>query len=258
MAIPGLGLGKIVPNPCGAEVNRNWDAVGDFFNNVVTYITNHLGTKLAEIELLPALNDCQPAIVFTTPITFRPLYLDDPANPTIPPEWVRNYRGLGVASEEVGVKPVGYIAFDPNTNEWELVQIDHVRVETLGEVVKVSGGVNFIGNVITAPYCGEHADSIATVQARALRALGLTDGGSTCILHSNEVELEVFSSTADPADYEEIAFEAVQVLTDVYQAGAYGNIVGYYWRIFTPCSSLVGEEILIYVDRCDSGTSSGL
>jgi hypothetical protein len=254
-AIP---IPKIVPSPCGAEVDRNWDAVGDFFNNVVTYIVNNLGTKLAEIELVPGLTDCQPEIVFTVPITFRPLYLDDPANPTIPPEWVWNYRGLGIAEFEAGVAVKGYIAWDANTNEWELVQVDHVRIETLGSVEKVPGAVEFIGNVITAPYCGAHEDSIDTVLARALRALGLQDGGGTCILYSNEVELEVFDSTTDPADYEEISFEAVQVLTDVYQAGAFGNIVGYYWRIFTPCSSLVGEEILIYVDRCDSGTSSGL
>lgn len=256
--LPGIKLPKVVPNPCGeAETNRNWDAVSNFFNNVVTTIINNLGTRLAEIELTPDINSCQEAIVFTNPITFRPLYLDDPNNPTIPPEWVHNYRALGVAEFEVGVKPVGYIAFDPNEEEWELIQVDHVPIDTLGRVTKVPGGVAFDGDKITAPYCGANTAELETVLARAISALGLQNDGSSCILYSNEVELEVFAATSDPTNYVEVEFESVQVLTDLAQLGANGDIYGFYYSIYVPCSSAIGFELLIPVDTCLDGDGSG-
>lgn len=250
----------IVPNPCGdTETNRNWDAVRKILNQIINNIYNGKagGTLIAEVSLVPDPVECVKEDVTVAPGTFRPLFIEDPANPMIRPETVKNYRRLGVAESQVGVLPKAYIAFDPNDEslqKWEILNIDHISATILSDAEFTSGqGIHFTGVVATVIPCGPTEDDVGvdieTTTARALYAVGI-NGVNGCSLYSNEVELEVFSATNDPTEYVEFSFDSVQVLTDVYQATAYGNILGYYYRLYVPCATLVGEDLLIYVDRC--------
>jgi hypothetical protein len=269
--LPGGGIIErpdmhIVPNPCGAEVDRNWDAVRRIFNQIITNIYNSQagGSLIAEVQLAADPVECVKPLVDVVEGTFRPLFVEDPENPMIRPTVVHNYRSLGVVQQQVGVNPKGYIVFDPNDaslQKWELWQLDHVPVTILSDAEFISGqGIHFTGMVATVIPCGPAEDDVGvdieTVTARAIYNLGLNGVGG-CSLYSNEVELEVFSSTNDPTEYVEITFDTVQVLTDVYQSSAYGNIIGYYYRLYVPCVELVGEDILIYVDRCAAQSGSG-
>jgi hypothetical protein len=158
------------------------------------------------------------------------------------------------------VNPWGYIAYDPNDaseQKWELIQMDHIHVTILSDAEFISGeGVHFTGLTATVIPCSPAQDDVGvdieTTTATAIYNLGINNVNG-CSLYSNEVTLEVFSKSLDPTEYVEVTFGTVQVLTDVYQSVPYGNIIGYYYRLYVPCADLVGEDILIYVDRC--GTS---
>jgi hypothetical protein len=253
----------IVPNPCGeAETNRNWDAVRRIVSNIYNSILNGQagGTLMAEVQLAPDPVTCVEENVDVVFGTFRPLFIEDPANPMIRPTTVKNYRGLGVY-ETLGVKPKAYIAYDPNdTSEqvWEIIEIDHVPVTILSDAEFQTGqGIHFTGMLATVIPCGPAADDvgvdIATVTARAIYNQSITSA-SGCSVVSNEVEMEVFSKTLDATDYVEYTFDSLNVLTDAYQSTPYGNILGYYYLVYVPCATLVGEDLLIYVDRCLSGS----
>ncbi len=254
----------IVPNPCGeAETNRNWDAVRRIVTNIYNNIQNGLagGTLMAEVELVPDPVTCVKEDVEIVAASFRPLFVEDEANPMIRPPTVKNFRGLGVAEQQIGVRPKGYIVFDPNVesqDRWELVQIDHIQATILSDAEFQSGaGIHFTGVVATVIPCGPAEDDVGvdipTVTARAIYNQGINNVNG-CSVYSNEVELEVFSKTLDATDYVEYSFDNASVLTDVYQSTPYGNILGYYYRLYIPCAVLIGEDLLIYVDRC---TSSG-
>lgn len=250
----------IVPNPCGeAETNRNWDAVRNIITNIYETIQNGTGggTRMAEVELIPDPEVCVKEDVEIVQASWRPLYVEDPANPMVRPTSVKNFRGLGVAEQQIGLRPKGYIVFDPNVeslDRWELVQVDHISVTILSNAEFIAGqGVHFTGVVATVIPCGpaegEVGVDIETVTARAIYNLGVNNVNG-CSLYSNEVEMEVFSTTLDPTDYVEFTFDNVNVITDVYQGTPYGNILGYYYKVYAPCVTLVGEDLLIYVDTC--------
>lgn len=249
MATPGLSFpaGSIVPNPCGeAETNRNWDAVRRVITNIVNNINNYgSGTRIAEVGLVDDVSACVPAVVSISAGSFRPLFLDDPANPMIVPETCLNYRMFAVANG-----PKAYIAYDPNENKWEIIEVDHALITAIVNAGKIPGAVRFITNVFTAPQCGgSGVIDLETTTARAIYNQGVNSSGG-CTIYSNEVEMEVWSKTLDPTNYTEYTFDSLQVLTDVYQTTAYGNIMGYYYRVYAPCIQLVGEDLLIYVDTC--------
>ncbi len=247
-------LSRIVPSPCGEEVNRNWDAVREIINNIVNnyYLR---GSLIAEIALVPVGDECAGDPVATDPDTFRPLFQEDPANPMIRPTEVYNPRGLGILNSDKA-----YIVFDPNDpsmQRWEIMQVDHTEVDVLSDATFTAGlGINFEGVKIRAQTCEPIAALIPTVTARAIRALELSGTGG-CSIISNEIELEVLGATDDSTDYVEITFDSLQVLTDVYQDGAYGNIYGYYYQVYAPCINLVGPDLLIYVDTCHAMSGGG-
>lgn len=250
MPVPGLENPDmaIVPNPCDeAATNRNWDNVRRIMSQIVTVIQEGAGTLMASCTLQDDPLQCVPDLV--TIGNFRPFCVQNPSSPVQVPTQVRNRLGIAVSGN-----PYALLARDPTQtaieDQWEIVNVFNVSFTAVSAVTKSGAACTYDFGVFSAPTCNANGSTtiFTTTTARAIRELfpGCISGN----LLSNEVEVEVFSKTLDETDYIEFEWDTLLVLTDVYQSVPYGNIIGFYYRVYVPCVDLVGEDTLIFVDRC--------
>lgn len=248
----------IIPDPCDeAATNRNWDAVRRILVQVTNILNERAGTLMASVTLIHDPNECTPAIVFVDGGTFTPFILADPVNPIIPPTDVDNPLNFAVYPDIPAL-----LAFNPNDNppvgRWKIVNVYHETYQVLTDFAYTGSALEWHFQVVNSPVCSSvGTDDIPLETGRAIYQLDLSRTNG-CSLTSQQMTIQGFATALDPATYEEAVFDSVQVLTDVYQSTPYGNILGYYYRLWVPCVDLVGEDLLIYVDRCltsGSGTA---
>lgn len=247
--IEGLRPPRLIPHPCSqAATDRNWDAVREAINDIHNHLNTLGGTRIAEVLLQPDPDECVKEIVYVS--QFRPLFLDDPADPMPHPTDVDNRRGFGVAQNPgTGLNPKGYIAYDPNLERWELIEVDHVHTYVVTGAEKVEGGLALTGSPFTIIPCFGETTTISTIETVKTSMIRLLDKDD-CSIMSKSTEVEVFSSTPSDDYVSEILFEeVVNLIGDIYQDGD-GNIVAYYTPIRPICSGVPFEEIVLYTDPC--------
>lgn len=241
----------IVPHPCSqAAENRNTDAIRRILKEHYTEIRK-IGTRLARaIVSREATEDCDAQQVSIG--SFELMGEDDPDDPIEIPQLAHNEMTIALKD---GVKV--YMAYDPTNStvsHWKIFQAQHSYMNVVTDVEKSGSDCTITLRDISAPTCDTIGQSIvfSTVTQRLVYDQSISNDNG-CSIVSSDATVEVFDTDVDPVTRIEYSFDNVNVLTDVYQV-ANGTITGYYYRIYAPCITLVGEDPLIYTTTCVDGS----
>lgn len=277
-------INQINQDPCNpSEVTQSIQNITNVLNNVGN------GVLLARCKLTGDGMTCAPA---TLPVTnFLPLVPDFDAFGIAVPTEADQYLNIPIFGEKWA-----YIVYNPDDERWEVMPIEQTHRRALLSPPELAGRTIFFPNeLLGVNVCDDTGvdeivfstvsvdvvtdltknalsidwdvttievwdvgastpDSIPLVMARAIRQMFLDD--DPCGVNYREVEMEVFAKE-DLTDVNGAwDYTLVNVITDINEDED-GNITAFWYPVYVACVGTPFEEIVLYVEYCESGSGSG-